>query len=187
MEQRPFSWTYFAGLLLFIVGIRVGISFPDIDLRVPFLLHRSLLTHGLLLPLLLFFFIQKHSHHALRWFAMGAYGALAIHLCFDLFPRSMRGFALISIPMYGRASALFSWLWIGLSCVVCLYLMALLIKYVFELFVSLIGLALTFVSTSAGERSVGLSLLALLLAICVAFALPSPAGMMLRQMKPKSH
>jgi hypothetical protein len=39
--------TYLASVALFIVGLNVGISFPDLDQRLPLLLHRSLLTHGL--------------------------------------------------------------------------------------------------------------------------------------------
>jgi hypothetical protein len=38
--------------LLFLFGAAIALIIPDIDQRLPFLVHRSLLTHGMLLPLL---------------------------------------------------------------------------------------------------------------------------------------
>jgi hypothetical protein len=35
--------------LLFLFGSAIALIIPDIDQRIPFLAHRSLLTHGMLL------------------------------------------------------------------------------------------------------------------------------------------
>jgi len=181
MEQRPQSWTYCVALLLFAVGIPVGTSLPDVDQRLPFLMHRSLLTHGLLLPVLLFVAIRKHPEHTARLFTMGFCLASAIHLCFDLFPRGWRGYALIWIPLHGRADATFSWLWIGAGCIVCLYLALVLVKYVFEIFLAAASLVATFAWNSSGEPRAGLSALALTAAVAAVLLLPSRAGTVLRQ------
>lgn len=40
-------------LLALVAGVYVGFRFPDIDQRTDLLVHRSIITHGLLAPLLL--------------------------------------------------------------------------------------------------------------------------------------
>ena len=191
MQQRPSFWSYFAAVLLFAVGLQIGMGFPDLDQSLPLLLHRSLLTHGVLLPLLLFMVLRKQPHDkephlALRLFAMGFCLASTVHLSFDLFPRAWRGFALIWIPFYGRASAQFSWIWIGLGCVLCLYLALLLVRHALEILLGAVGLGTTFALNYADERSVMWSLLALLIAGCIALALPSRAKSLLRELQLES-
>lgn len=180
--KKPISWTYFVGLFLFVVGLRIGMGLPDQDLKIFFLRHRSLLTHGFLLPSLLFVAVQKFPDHTARLFAIGVALASTIHLCFDLFPRAWHGLALITIPLYGRTSALFSWLWIALSCVVCLYLALLLIKSIFEIVMSAAALVMTFSAHSGGEQNANLSLWALGVMVAIALVLPSRAGAMVRQL-----
>src|SRR5262245_31567925 len=108
-------------------GIIIGISLPDLDQSIWLLTHRSILTHGWLLPLVVCALLWGGGPIA-RLFAIGLSGAVAIHLCFDLFPRSWSGFALIAIPLIGRTSPLVSWLWIAGSCVICLYLACALMR-----------------------------------------------------------
>lgn len=48
MEHRPSCWSHLAGVLLFVVGLQMGVSFPDLDQRTPLLIHRSLLTYAIL-------------------------------------------------------------------------------------------------------------------------------------------
>ncbi len=183
MQERPSFWSHFASVLLFAFGLQIGTSFPDLDQTLPLLRHRSLLTHGVLLPFLLFVALRKEQHPALRLFVVGFCLASTVHLCFDLFPVSWRGYALIWIPLYGRASAQFSWIWIGLGCVVCLYLALLLVKHALEILLSAVGLGATFVLNSAGERSVMWSLLVLLIAGGIALILPSRAKSLLRELQ----
>ena len=107
-------------LAALLAGIWVGFSFPDFDQRTDLLLHRSIVTHGLLAPLLLYVVLgSRRSPAPARLFVAGAAVAVAVHLSFDLFPNSWSGFALIHLPTYGRTPPLVSWTWIALSIVLC--------------------------------------------------------------------
>jgi hypothetical protein len=93
---------YLLGIPLLVVGLVVGMYLPDLDQRLPFLLHRSILTHNAFLPLLLACFLRRKKRPALCLLTIGLCGALAVHLAFDLFPNSWAGYALISLPFFGR-------------------------------------------------------------------------------------
>lgn len=135
-----------------LLGVALGLHFPDVDSRfkqlVPswFLLHRSILTHGLLLSLILYLWLRKRASDmpALRYFVIGLSFALAVHLAFDFFPKGWTGFALIHIPWYGRTSALFSQAWLLFSIVTCLYLALLLMRNFVEWVAGVGALALSF-------------------------------------------
>ena len=109
------------GLLFLVAGLAVGEEFPDVDQDVDFLVHRSIFTHGALLPLLLFPFAAAFKAAPVRLFAIGFSLGVAVHLSFDLFPRAWRGFALIHVPAIGWTYPVVSWVWIALSIVVCVY------------------------------------------------------------------
>jgi hypothetical protein len=148
-------------------GLALGLHFPDIDNRLQLsglLVHRSILTHGFLLSLLLFWFIrnQRDSKPKLRLFIIGLSLAFAVHLCFDFFPKAWIGFALIHIPFYGRTSGLFSQLWILLSLGVCLYLAFVLVRRVIELLLSIGSLIFSFFVSVAEEGSFNIWVLLLL-------------------------
>tara|TARA_Y100000294_G_scaffold160244_1_gene163681 strand:+ start:72 stop:329 length:258 start_codon:yes stop_codon:yes gene_type:complete len=46
-------------LLTFYISFLGGLKFPDIDLIFIFLGHRSIITHGILVPLLVYFLLTK--------------------------------------------------------------------------------------------------------------------------------
>jgi hypothetical protein len=118
--------TLLVAAVLTALGTIVGFWLPDLDLKFGLfglLMHRSLVTHSWLIPLLCFGGIRKRALLILQPLAAGLSAAMAVHLCFDLFPQRWTGFALITIPLYGRTSSLFSQLWIVLSIVICLYLL----------------------------------------------------------------
>ena len=118
--------TIMLAVFLTALGMVVGFWLPDLDLKLGLfglLMHRSLLTHGWLVPLLCFWGIRKRALPILQPLAAGLSAAMAVHLCFDFFPQRWTGFALITIPLYGRTSPLFSQIWIALSIVICLYLL----------------------------------------------------------------
>ena len=122
---------YNFNFLLLVVGAAIGLRLADIDQRVPFLEHRSILTHSFLLPLLLLFMVRKHkppTDDGLRLFSLGLILASAAHLGFDLFPRGWGGPALIQIPFYGETSPLFSIIWMAVSTLACFYIATLLIR-----------------------------------------------------------
>src|SRR5579862_2396335 len=116
---------YSLNILWLVVGVAIGVRFADIDQHVPFLVHRSILTHGFLVPLLLLYLIRKPQplmEDGSRLFTIGLCLASAVHLGFDLFPRGWYQHALIHIPLYGWTSPLFSIIWMFASILVCLWI-----------------------------------------------------------------
>ena len=92
---------YLLGLVALLGGLAIGNWFPDIDQKTGLLLHRSIVTHGPLVPIIVYAIASGTRSIQLRLFAMGLTLGVAIHLSFDLFPNAWSGFALISLPSYG--------------------------------------------------------------------------------------
>ena len=110
-------------LLALLAGVYVGFRFPDFDQRTDLLMHRSIITHGLLAPLLLYAVLgSRRSPAPARLFVAGVALAVAVHLSYDLFPRAWWRHALIHLPTYGWTPIIFSWVWIALSIVVCFFI-----------------------------------------------------------------
>ncbi len=173
------------GLLLLPIGIALGLTLPDLDYRVSFLVHRSIVTHGFIFPLLLYWGVHKRELALLRLSSMGFSLSLAAHLCFDLFPVAWIGYALISVPGYGRTDPWFSWLWIAGSIVLCLYLALLLVKNLGDVVVAAGSAVTSFGLCAAAESVYWPALAALSLAAFVALMLPSSSAGMARQLLKK--
>jgi hypothetical protein len=110
-------------LLALLAGVYVGFRFPDFDQLTDLLMHRSIITHGLLAPLLLYAVLgSRRSPAPARLFVAGVALAVAVHLSYDLFPRAWWRHALIHLPTYGWTPTIFSWVWIALSIVVCFFI-----------------------------------------------------------------
>ena len=107
-------------VVLFGLGCYLGNEMPDLDQHTGLLLHRSILTHGLLAPLLVSKLFGGCSARSLQWFAAGFALGVAVHLAADLFPKAWTGFALISLPFYGWLPATASITWLVCSVAVCL-------------------------------------------------------------------
>ena len=101
-------------VLAFVIALKV----PDVDQKVGFLVHRSIITHGPALPLLLAFLAVK-SGKGLGLTAVFSAG-VGVHLIMDLFPKAWVGFALVHSPILGRLSPFPSVVWLVGSAVVCL-------------------------------------------------------------------
>lgn len=149
---------YLIGIALFIFGCSVGLSSPDVDQNgwKPLLLHRSILTHSALLPLLLFVLLRPVLfRHPLsvagRLFLIGLSFSLAIHLCFDMYPTRWWGFALIHIPFNGWTTPGFSKNWLLGTVAICLILGCWLIRSMGEFVVSLLGLIVLYGMVAARE------------------------------------
>ena len=101
---------------LVLTGGAIGSFAPDIDQAIPYLVHRSGLTHSILPALFLWHFFGRHL-------AAGTLIGIAVALSDDLFPRSYQGFALIHFPFLGRIGLLtIAWLWINVAlCFVLLH------------------------------------------------------------------
>jgi hypothetical protein len=145
--------TYLVALVALLFGLVVGEKFPDVDQRTNLLLHRSIITHGLLMPLLLYAAASRTQWAPFRWFSMGVSLGVAVHLSFDLFPRAWSGFALVSIPVYGWLPAVVSWVWIAVSGVTCVYLAGKLARNIGESGLFMLGLAGIFVYAAPGEHA----------------------------------
>jgi hypothetical protein len=146
---------YLLALVLFVVGGFIGLKFPDFDHHfhwLPLIGHRSLLTHGFLIPLLLFCSLGtgKPDPKA-RLFVMGLCLGTAVHLAFDLFPWVWRGYSLIHVPFYGRLFPNLSILWVLASVLVCMYLAWTAVHRMHDFYVALIGLATMYGVSAAHE------------------------------------
>ena len=153
-----------------LLGLALGLHFPDIDSRFQLsglLLHSSILTHGVLLPLLIFQLVRRRrgTMPSLRLFVIGVNLAVAVHLCFDFFPRNWIGFALIHIPLYGWTSSLFSQTWIVLSTIACLYLAFMLVRNFVEVLLSVGVVIISFGISAAENRDVSIYILMLLVLV----------------------
>jgi hypothetical protein len=166
-NERSLFHPYIFRIPWLLLGLALGLHFPDIDSRfqlLGLLLHRSILTHGLLLSLLLFWLVRRRrgTMSSLRLFVIGVNLAIAVHLCFDFFPRKWIGFALIHIPLYGWTSSLFSQTWIILSMIVCLCLAFMLVRSFAESVFSMGILVISFGISAAENRGVRIWVLVLL-------------------------
>ena len=167
--------SYIIGMPSLLIGIAIGLNLPDKDLETSYLVHRSILTHGCLLPAL-FFWLARKRGHAVRLFAIGVSLSSAVHLCFDLFPRAWIGFALIHIPLYGRTTAAFSWLWIASSIAVCLYLAFALVKNAFEVVIVMSSLIIIFLDAATEESVFWPALITLMIATSFGLTLPGDSA-----------
>ena len=162
---------YLLGLVALVVGLAVGDWFPDIDQQTGLLLHRSIFTHGPLVPLILFAAASSTKSIQLRWFALGVTLGVSIHLSFDLFPSSWLGFALISVPTYGWTASWFSWSWIAVSTVACTYLALRLVRGVLDGSLFLLSLIFAFGYIAAGEDALWRPVVALTVATVISMTL----------------
>ncbi len=140
------------GLVLLIAGLWIGLELPDVDQSVSFLRHRSIITHGPLIPAALFVFAVSNQSVPLRWLAMGVCIGFAVHLAFDLYPKGWQGYALISVPYLGWTPEWFSKAWIGLSALLSALMAARLTRTFFEVSLFVLGLAGSFVAAAPSEN-----------------------------------
>ncbi len=105
---------------VFLLVAFVTVSIPDWDQYTGVLLHRSALTHSLLIPFLLDSLSSRYSDKKYPIIISAIYFAFLVHFSADLFPRSWEGFALISIPFIGWIGML-SPLWIMINIIGCAY------------------------------------------------------------------
>ena len=149
-----------------LVGLHCGIVMPDIDQRTSLLLHRSVITHSPLIPLIVLLLALKIGL-GLYAFAMGISIGFAVHHAFDLFPKGWTGAALISVPFYGYTPSLFSWIWIAFTMFACAYLAARLVQGQLDKLWYLLGFIYIFILTVPKEGAWFGPVVALVIAIIV--------------------
>ena len=106
-------------------------DFPDLDQKLPTLLgHRSLITHSIFFPFLVYFFIEKkiaEKNVNLLIFLSGLFLGMGIHLIADLFPEKWGLNSFIKIP--GNISiGYLSLFWIALNAIISIYFSCRIIK-----------------------------------------------------------
>ena len=152
------------------VGAWAGLKFPDVDQRVDFLLHRSIITHGPLIPLFLFLAVRNVRHSWAHLFAMYLCLGFVVHMAFDLFPAGWSGYALVSIPTYGWIPAWASVLWLTGSSLLCAYWAARLTRGLLEAALLAGGTVSIFIAAAPGEGAVVGPLLVVAAAMAVGLA-----------------
>ena len=135
-----------------LVGLHCGIVMPDIDQRTDWLLHRSIITHSPLIPVIVVLLALRIGF-GLYTFAMGVSIGFAVHHAFDLFPTGWAGYALISTPFYGWTPWLFSWIWIAFTTLACAYLAARLVQGRLDRLWYLLGFIYIFILTVPKESA----------------------------------
>ena len=138
----------------FAAGARAGLKLPDVDQRTDLLLHRSILTHGPLVPLILYICERNAKSLSVRAFAMSLCLGFVVHLSFDLFPRAWMGYALISIPAYGWLPPVLSIAWVSASALLCAYWAFRLANSLLQSLVVVFGAVGIFVYAAPGENAI---------------------------------
>ena len=107
-------------LITLFVSLLAGLEFPDTDFILIFILdHRSIITHGILIPFFLYRYLTKEGkqdfinkyfskiltsnkikNEFLDYAYIGFLIGIAIHLCADLFPKAYIGYAMIKLPFF---------------------------------------------------------------------------------------
>jgi hypothetical protein len=159
---------YLFGFVALVVGLAAGNWFPDVDQKTGLLLHRSIVTHGPLVPFIVVAVASATRTIPFRWFALGLAVGVAVHLSFDLFPKGWSGFALISVPGYGWSAPWFSGAWIAISTVFCTYLAIRLVKNWFDGCLLIMSLICAFGYVSIGEDAFWRPVVVLTVATAVA-------------------
>lgn len=96
--------------LILIFFYYVGFKFPDYDFKFK-LSHRNILTHSPLLVIILFVLHQskiltltyKTKYDITDFVTVGLSLGIAIHLLYDLFPKSFKGTALLQFPIVEKS------------------------------------------------------------------------------------
>jgi hypothetical protein len=151
-----------------VLSAYIGSRFPDVDQHTDLLTHRSILTHGLLIPLVLFLIVSLMKNDRLRDFLLISMTSIAIHLCFDLFPRAWYGYALIHIPNFGWTPEIVSKVWMFTSVVFCMYASISLINKGSQVLLLVLGALSIFTYQSFGEARFFAPMATLFIATAVA-------------------
>jgi hypothetical protein len=168
---------YIVQIVALLFAAVIGSQLPDIDQWLFFLRnqHRSIITHSPLIPGALFWAAQGRGP-VWKWAGAGLAAAVAAALARDLFPRGWSGYALISVPFFGRLDGTLSMIWLTLSIVACWYLALLLIENRRDVLFVLVAGGLAFVLDVNRDRgAVVLPFIALVVLFVVASFLPNPA------------
>jgi hypothetical protein len=134
------------------IGGVIGLTLADIDLAPPLpISHRSFWTHSPAIPLALWWWLEnQNANEHLFWLALGFLPGFALHLAYDMFPKSWHGSARISLrPLPGRLPASLSFLYLILGMIVGLAAAAWLVN---DLLSAIILIVITTMLTGAYKK-----------------------------------
>jgi hypothetical protein len=162
-------------LAMLVVGAIIGLWLPDVDLIFPFLTHRSVLTHSVILPLGAYLLGKQRDDRWLLSVTAGVSLGVLVHLIFDLYPAGWFGGALLYWPVMPRTIGLTnSVVWLLANCVGCIYLVLLILRRdVLWVAAAVAVVALLFAAQT--ERAFWQPLLTLPALAAVAICIPNPA------------
>ena len=111
-------------LLVFIFSYYIGYNFPDIDHSFQNSLgHRSIITHSILLPIILFLINPIRINIFGKMLIIGLFLGIGLHLSADLHPKSWHGYANIKLPS-NISIGILSPIWILINTIFALFLSA---------------------------------------------------------------
>lgn len=107
-----FTFVLFSGILFFL-------GTPDLDQNIlSFLDHRSIFTHSLLFPYIVYYFLIRKGNKTnvyINLLVVSFFVAVGIHLSADLHPKSWQGYA--NIKFLGKDLGTLSFFWILINAV----------------------------------------------------------------------
>ncbi len=121
MEKK---FNYFTFLMALIFGCFIGIYFPDISYGFQNTLgHRSIITHSIFLPSIMYFFLKKKNNltNTQTLVIIGIYLGIGAHLSADLYPEIWSGYSLIKL-FKDTNIGLLSPIWIGINTIISIFL-----------------------------------------------------------------
>jgi len=120
LDQNQLNILFFS--IIYFFSFFSGYYLIDLDLNFQNLLgHRSIITHSILIPWLIYFYSKDKTSKYLFTIIMGLFISCSVHLINDLIPKGWSGYAFIKFP--GNISLGFlSIPWIFLNALAAMYL-----------------------------------------------------------------
>ena len=154
----------------------IGFKFPDIDLKFKSIGHRSIITHSPLLPLMLFilhetnmlWLVYAKKYDITRYFIIGLSLGIALHLLYDLRPKSFKGTALIKFPYIKKGLTVNQSIYFMLiSVIILLFISIYQVKTIFEIIIMSIIFLITVIANRKTEKGFYTVVFLFLLIFCL--------------------
>mgnify|MGYP000091630231 FL=1 len=154
----------------------IGFKFPDIDLKFKSIGHRSIITHSPLLPLMLFilhetnmlWLVYAKKYDITRYFIIGLSLGIALHLLYDLRPKSFKGTALIKFPYIKKGLTINQSIYFMLISVIILLLISIYqVRTIFEIIIMSVIFLITVIVNRKTEKGFYTVVFLFLLIFCL--------------------
>lgn len=154
----------------------IGFKFPDIDLKFKSIGHRSIITHSPLLSLMLFilhetnmlWLVYAKKYDITRYFIIGLSLGIALHLLYDLRPKSFKGTALIKFPYIKKGLTINQSIYFMLISVIILLLISIYqVRTIFEIIIMSVIFLITVIVNRKTEKGFYTVVFLFLLIFCL--------------------